>query len=200
MYYTQGKKYSVKVIAPQNLLRKVKTNVKNGTLSLWTDNITRWHKTGEEDDIDIYITSPDLARVYVKGSGEFEAKKSVKADQLTLLLQGSGDIDMEDVTCSNITGEVRGSGDMDINVTGAKTTRWDLKGSGDIDINQRHVDQTTVNLLGSGDIDIKFIDCGSADCRLTGSGDIKLSGQLQSLKKTETGSGSYELHELSVRK
>lgn len=200
VHYTQGDNYGVKISAPQSIIGQIKAKTDNGKLMFSIEDKYQRVINTEKQRVHIYVTSPKLKGVTMRGSGDFEAKGKVNANNLDLQLIGSGDLKMDNVICNSINGEVKGSGDMDVKVKDAQKAKWKLMGSGDMDIKQKNIDNTTVELFGSGDIDIDFSNCNNVSCKLFGSGDIDMSGHIKNLEKTTSGSGDIKFKALSIGK
>ena len=155
---------------------------------------------GDDDQTAVYVTSPDLTRVQLNGSGDFISNGRIDTDRAIFVLRGSGDIDVEDIICDECEVELVGSGDFDINRLEAKDVSVSLIGSGDIEVNLCNVETTSIALKGSGDIKTTVQDaCRKVDCELDGSGDIKLSGEVVHLNRHKVGTGDIDTSNLHVK-
>lgn len=197
--YTQGKTWSVRVKAPKGTIKGVQTRVENKTLivSMKSSRVFSF-KNDKDNDVTVYVTSPDLIGVEVQGSGDFESKSHVDTDRLTISLKGSGDIDFYDVICDRVDISLVGSGDVDVKKVIAQYSTVGLIGSGDVKLNQWNVKDTKLELKGSGGLRVASQNCGTVSCRLVGSGDITLSGTVRQLNKTVRGSGDINTAGLRV--
>lgn len=176
--YSQGKTTKVEVVAPDNMMDMITTEVKNGTLTISTKKIagvTVISRTS--DDVTVYVTSPTLTEMNLIGSGDITAKDPVKSDRLRLNLQGSGDMDFSNIECKNLTANLQGSGDMKISkVSTSETALLQLQGSGDFEVDDADSPKLVITQQGSGDMNINRVS--SADivsATLQGSGDMTLS-------------------------
>lgn len=201
--YTQGEKVSVKihglkedveaVVITQNgktLNVSRKSTVNNG---MGWKSLFRIGNARDEDKLVIYVTSPDLVKVTLTGSGDFVAKGKVDTDNLDIRLTGSGDIDFDDIICDKIDANLQGSGDIELNNVESITAVYQVKGSGDLKVKQQRVKRTTLDLLGSGDINVDCKACDEVEASVMGSGDIVISGQYNKINKRVKGSG--DIHE-----
>ena len=203
VYYTQADSFSVEVRCSKEGLENILTDVDGGTLS-----IRNRGKIGivnivihDEDQAEIYVTSPDLTSVRLSGSGDFTSEKRVDTDQIEIVLRGSGDIAFKDLLCDDCHVELMGSGNIGIDRLEAKTSDATLIGSGDIDIDQWRVLSTRLGLKGSGDIRVGFNGgCQGVDCELRGSGDITLRGVVNRFRQQKSGSGDIDVSELKMPK
>lgn len=203
VYYTQADSFSVVVKGPKNIVADILTEVEDKQLTVRNRgkigvlNISVF----DDDEVGVYVTSPDLTALHLNGSGDFEASERVDTDNMSIVLRGSGDVNFEDIICDHCTTELIGSGDIEIDRLEAQTSDVSLIGSGDIKMKQWNVQTTGVALKGSGDITIDFVKgCRSANAQLTGSGDITLKGHLGQYKGQKRGSGDIDTQKLSVEK
>ena len=203
VYYTQADTFSVKVRGPKDAMENILTDVNDGTLS-----IRNRGKMGvvnivinDEDQTEIYVTSPDLISVRLSGSGDFTSEKRVDTDQMEIVLRGSGDMSIKDLICDACRVELVGSGDIDISRLETKESDVTLIGSGDIAIDLWRVLSTHLSLKGSGDIKVNFNEgCQSVDSELRGSGDITLRGVVSRFSQQKTGSGDIDIDQLKILK
>ena len=151
------------------------------------------------DDVDIYITSPDLTQLEIKGSGDFKAARRVDTDQLTVSINGSGDIDFKDIICDKLVASINGSGDIEFGFVECVNAEASLRGSGDIDFKRLKADKMQFSVKGSGDIGANLNDAGNVNCEVFGSGTIKLAGVAKNLNKNIRGSGNVETNRLQLR-
>ena len=216
--FVQGKKNSVRIVGNKSLVDNLQVEVKGETLVLSSKNKRGNRLVPGTKELNVYVTSPDLTALTLRGSGDFETQTNIDTDNMSVSIMGSSDVDFRDVVCDNITFEVRGSGDIeaksidcnaavvsiygsgDVSVDNlsAKTADVSVRGSGDVDLNLRGVAKTRAAVYGSGDVDLNFINCGSAECKTVGSGDIELKGNLRDFSKSVKGSGYIDTKGLRV--
>ena len=201
--YTQGDKFSVRVTGPESMVERTITEVNGRTLlvrnkgKVGVVNFT----LGNDADLKVYVTSPDLTAICLRGSGEFISNRQIDTDKMEVVLRGSGDIDFNEIICDDCSTELVGSGDIKIERLETRSHNISLIGSGDIQVSQWRVDKTDVMLKGSGDIKVDFVEgCKSADCELVGSGDITMSGYLEHYNVQKRGSGDISINNLSIEK
>ena len=175
VYYVQGTRNFVKFEGPESVLNKYGAEVKGEKLYVAIrDNDFDWSK--DVDNVKIIVSSTDLIEAAIAGSGEFHADGHVDTDRLRLKVAGSGDIDMSDVICDNITSEIAGSGK--------------------IDVRQVTTGEALLNIAGSGNMNFNFLQCGSVKVKIAGSGDVKLKGKTHHSDWKVAGSGTVDTSEL----
>jgi len=202
IYYTQTDSFSVKVKGPEEYVKNILTEVEGKTLvirnkgKLGMFNI----QLGDDDELAVYVTSPDLIAIRLNGSGDFISKQRIDTDKMDILLRGSGDIDVKDLICDRCEVELIGSGDIDLDRLDTKDLSASLVGSGDIGLHLWNTADARLALKGSGDIDASFHqNCDAVACELRGSGDITLKGEVKHFSKEKSGSGDVSVGQLSIR-
>jgi hypothetical protein len=157
-----GEKQSVVVMADENLLDRVTTEVQSGNLVIANTpgNITT------KSPMSVEVTLPALSALTLSGSGTISVN-GLQTESLEVALPGSGTI------------------------TGSGTaTRLDVmvSGSGTVQFTQVVADEAQVVLRGSGSI---FVTASrSLNASLSGTGTIHYSGNPQHVTTSVTGTGS----------
>ena len=113
VHFVQGESNTVKLVGPQAEVSSVVLRVSGETLYIERAAKRSRMFFTSSDDVDIYITSPDLTQLEIKGSGDFKAARRVDTDQLTVSINGSGDIDFKDIICDKLVASINGSGDIE---------------------------------------------------------------------------------------
>ena len=150
-----------------------------GTLNVSNSGGSRFMGFSSGNDAKVYVEAPKLDAVTLTGSGDFDAKNMISTSSLSIVVNGSGDVELSDVNCRNLSVA--------------------LKGSGDVEIDRAAVGHGADLLVeGSGDIEAKFVNSGDIKCSVKGSGDIKLSGEARSLDKKVAGSGEIDSRKLRL--
>ena len=178
VYYRQGTRNSVKFEGPESALKYYGVEQKDNTLRIAPrDNSLNFFK--DDPDVKIIVSSTDLVEVAMAGSGEFHSDKRLDTDRLRLKVAGSGDIDMADVICDDLT--------------------CDIAGSGDIKVRQVVTGEAQASIAGSGDIRLNLVQCGSIKVKIAGSGDVKLKGKADHFDMKVAGSGKVDTSELITK-
>lgn len=200
VHYLQGNTVSVRLVGDKKEINRVLVSSDGATLKISRNKRTSGLFSFKDDDLDIYITSPDLTSVIVKGSGDFKSQGKIDSDNLSLTVLGSGDISLYNVICDNLYAKMSGSGDVEIKQLRCSGAKYELVGSGDISVRQSNVRATDISLKGSGEFKGYLKDCGKVKCNLVGSGDIRLSGTAVSWEQTKLGTGTINTTQLRVNR
>lgn len=202
VYYTQSDSCSVKVTGPEDYVKNILTETNGRTLTIRNKGKIGFvnFQMGDEDELAVYVTSPDLIGISLNGSGDFISNHRIDTDKMEIMLRGSGDIDVKDLICDRCEVELIGSGDIELGRLDTKALSASLVGSGDIDLDLWNTSNTRLALRGSGDIDATFHEnCDAVECELRGSGDITLKGEVKRLSKDKSGSGDVSDEDLTIQ-
>ena len=180
VHYRQADTTSVRIVGRESAVKNVVLKLENGVLKIDNTQPRRLLGLSGHDQVDVYITSPDLTGVSVEGAGDVDIEGLLDTDVLDISLKGAGDIHLENVLCDVL------------NVT--------MRGTGDIDVEKVKCQHSTILLKGVGDIDVNYDHCDRVSCRLYGVGDITLSGNVNHLDKLLKGSGDIDSKNLTVGK
>ena len=212
--FVQGKEQAMRIVGSKQFVDNIVVEKKGETLyvSYKSNSVVSFI----DGDVTLYIYSPDLTDVNIKGSCSFNVMGTLDTDNLKVSVVGSGEADFGSIVCDAINFEVRGSGDLSAkrvdtktavaNVAGSGDLDFDflkadkadfaVRGSGDLDAMLSQVKDMQFNVVGSGDMDIKAQNCGVANCTCAGSGSITLSGTVRDVVKNITGSGEVDTNNL----
>jgi hypothetical protein len=156
-----GEPQSVRVLAGEKVIDRVGTEVRDGTLHLTFD---RDGLGG--DDVIVEASVPKLTDVKASGSGDIDVD-GIDQEAFAVLSDGSADITLEG-TAGRIELDVDGSGDVDLADLTARDAEVFVGGSGDVDV--RADDRLEVSVDGSGDV--RYHGDPALTQHLDGSGDL----------------------------
>lgn len=171
VYYTQDSVYKVEIYGQSNILDKIETPIENGELRL---QFRKFGNIGWHNRITARISAPTLTGLAVNGSGNVYANQPVSSANMTLKVNGSGNVTMAGYTGTDMDVDVNGSGRIIVNGGKVKTADVHISGSGDVDIAGMQAENATVNTSGSGNVSIWATN--TLDVRISGSGDVYYTG------------------------
>jgi hypothetical protein len=160
---SQGNTQSLSVESDDNLLPRVKTEVRAGILYL---GFKEGVKPMRVSRLEFLISVEELTAVKISGSGNLHATTPVRADALTLEISGSGGIYME-----------MGVGRLGVTISG----------SGGITVEGK-ADQLSLTISGSGSMQGSDLATGAADVTVNGSGEAVINAR-RTISITVSGSG-----------
>ena len=166
---TQADEYSVLIEAEDNILPYITTDVRNGNLTLSTQDNTAINTTRS---VTFWVSTPNIEALTINGSGTISSE-GIMGDKLALEIDGSGDILLDTVAVEQINSNISGSGDIEIEGS-ATTQKILIDGAGNYKALDLISESTVVNIAGSGSADVWATELLSVD--IDGSGEIRYQG------------------------
>ncbi|MBR9989041.1 MAG: DUF2807 domain-containing protein [Gemmatimonadetes bacterium] len=169
--------------AEENLLPYLRTRVQNGTLRIYTDDVTLRPRYPIVVEVDIVT----LRRVESSGRG-FMRAQLIDATRLEVSSSGTGDIDLPGLQADSLivlhsgTGDVTAAGQVD-------RLRLDMSAAGRVDTRDLEAFDADVTISGSGSGTIRVRD--SLKATLSGSGWLRYFGSPE-VEQHVTGTGRVE--------
>jgi hypothetical protein len=167
----QGPEQKVEIVASDESLNLIETEVVNGTLSIkWTEKFVT-----HVEKITIYITMVDIKGLVIAGSGDIIAQDKISAGSLNLSISGSGKINLNDLSATDIKASIAGSADISISGSSQiNSLEARISGSGKIIAPNILVKNVDISISGSGDCTVNASE--SLDAKVSGSGNVYYSG------------------------
>ena len=209
LYYVQADKQEVRVETTEDFVGKVLTDVEGGTLDIHLQDGTYPRLV-----LRVVVSSPDIASIQVKGSGNMIHEGVLRSSgDLTLRTSGSGYVHTGDIVCTEFDGKSSGSGSLKLGNVTCTTFSGATTGSGALQVgNVSGTSSFSVTSSGSGsvrfeslstegDVSVRISGSGRAvfdqvtvggdmDLGTTGSGDIKVNGSCRNVSASTSGSGT----------
>ncbi len=159
---TVGKPTSVEIIAEENLLKFIRTKVRNNVLIISNKENIRPRK-----DLIIKVTTPNLDAVDCSGANDLFIE-NINTDRFSIDLSGAGSIKM--------------------NGRGEKLY-IDISGAADLEASKFIVEDVTIDISGAASAEI--FASNSLDAEISGASSIKLYGDAQKVKTDISGVASF---------
>jgi hypothetical protein len=197
VYVKQSNKEEVRVEASKEIYDITEITVKDGVLHI---NIKKddseksksiWEKI---DDIKllptmkVYVSIKDVQKLSVNGNGNMITENSIAADNLELLVAGTGDMEV-DIKTKTLNAKLAGPGSLTIK---GYTDDFTLEnsGSGKVEAYQFEAQNAEAMLYGLGSIQMNVAE--KLNARVYGSGKILVKGGTKEIIKKEYGPGVVE--------
>ena len=169
----QGKP-SVEVYGQDNIVELLDIYVQNNSLTVKFKNNTSIQNRGK---LEIRVSGPALNRIALSGSGDIKLVNGIQTDDnLSIKIQGSGDIAGNKISCNLLSLSINGSGDISLSGI-CKNAEYSINGSGDIQASELETENVTTSINGSGDISCYATE--SLKGRVSGSGEVAYRGEPQ---------------------
>jgi len=152
VYLKQGDKESITVEADENLHEYILTEVKDGKLKVYTDNVN----IREAERLRVYVTIKDVKSLRTSSAGDLIGETPVKGDNIKIGASSAGDIKIE-VYAKTVDIDISSAGD--IRLTGeAEKLSADLSSAGDLNAGEFKVKEADVSVSSAGDASVFVTD------------------------------------------
>ncbi len=180
-----GSEGEITLKGESNLLEYIKTEVKNGKLVIKAEKGVNLRPSNWNSGIHVTVPVEEVSSVSLSGSGDIVGKTTLRADDFSASMSGSGDVTLS-VEAENVSTSLSGSGDITLS---GRTSDLSVQVSGSGDIRAYDLEAENVTAQVSGSADIKVTANQSIDARVSGSGDIHYRGNPSKIKSKASGSG-----------
>lgn len=180
-----GKEGELTLKGESNLLDYIKTEVKDGKLTIKQKKGINLKPSNWNEGILITVPVESVSSVSLSGSGDIVGKTVLKSDNFKTSISGSGDISLE-VEAKSLDASMSGSGDLRLS---GKATDFEVSVSGSGDIRAYDLEADFVEAQVSGSADIKVTAKEMLKARVSGSGDISYKGNPKKIDTKSSGSG-----------
>ncbi len=174
----------LEIKAQDNLMGYIETYVEGSTLQV---RLRDHYVLGKHDDIIINITSPEVRRLDISGSGTISIGGKLEISGIELNIGGSGNIEADSLVTDVLKAFISGSGSISGGGGKAQNANLSISGSGSIDLRSVMTDAVNASISGSGNIYCWAVN--TLDASISGSGSIYYNGH-PSVSTHISGSGN----------
>lgn len=176
---SQSETNTIKIDASEKDLTQIKTEVKDGILTISGKGST-------QEDKPIRIGVKSLTSLSVSGASDLKTDNQLICNNLLIESSGAGDIHLN-VKATEIKSQISGAGDVTLKGT-AQLLEANVSGAGDLKASNLLVDKAKVKVSGAGDGKVNVKQ--SLDADVSGSGSIIYKGKPVERNININGSGS----------
>lgn len=161
----------VELRSHQNILDHIKVVNNDGVVTI--DTYYENDEFSNYDVLNYYVYVSDLELVRLVGEGNIYSAVGLDvADDLTLIIEGSGDMHL-DLSAATVSATATGSGDLELQLDANKLT-CSSSGSGDLELSGS-VTEASYDMSGSGECEAFDLYTDITTCEISGSGDAELN-------------------------
>ncbi len=187
LYITMGSSESVKVVADDDIIEKIKTEVRGKTLHIYMKNnnwlnIFNWsgNKTRKA-----YVTLRDLKRITASSGSDVESENTLEGETLDIEVSSGSDVKL-DVFYKEIS--LKSSSGSDVRLSGkAKTFRANASSGSDIKARELQSSVCVVNVSSGSDATISVSD--ELHANASSGGDVRYYGNPTVVDVDESSGG-----------
>lgn len=178
----QGDKEQLEIEIDENLLEYIKTEVKNNTLFISSEE-----SFGRTEALKLYITVVNIEDLEVSGAIELTNKGTYIGKELDIDVSGAADINL-DLELERLTMDLSGASETTLKGS-ADDFEIELSGAGELDAEKFKTQHTVLDISGAGEA-IVFVK-ETLDVEISGAGSVRYKGN-PTIKKDISGAGSIK--------
>jgi Putative auto-transporter adhesin, head GIN domain len=181
VYITQGDTESLKVIADENLVKYISTEIYNNTLSI---EAKAWIRNAKSKEV--HLVYKNLREIDISSAGDVEGTNRMKADELDLGLSSAGDLNL-DIEATRINLDISSAGDARLSGT-VDELDADLSSAGDLNAYDLLARKARVSVSSAGSAKISASE--EVDLNASSAGDIYYKGDPKTTTINISSAGS----------
>ena len=194
--YTSDHDYSVKISGLKDDVDKVKASVSNGALVLSEPHHHLSDLFGQRThSVTVYVSSPDLHEVDMKGAGRFLTKSKIVTEDFKVDISGTGRAVFGDINCAHFISYLSGTGDLRVNRLAAQSSSFKGSGTGNINLRELSVaGHTGIGLSGTGSMVASTLSTKDLSVETSGTGNATLEQiKASTIMASTSGAGNVLL-------
>lgn len=168
---TQGGTESLTIEAEDNVMPKITSEVKNGTLVIgWDTDLSNRVETTKHIKLD--LTVKELTGLSLSGSGSINSA-NLNTGEMDLTLSGAGEIQIANLTAEKLEVDLSGSGSFEL-AGQVSEQKISVGGSGEYQAAELESQGVKVEISGTGEVAVWANE--SLDVEISGTGDVNYIG------------------------
>lgn len=178
---TQADNHSVKIEAQEDVIHKIKTEVKGSTLHIFTSG-----RIENEKPMKIFITVKQLNGLNISGASTVKSASVFKASEFSLQASGAATVELA-LNAGKLTLDASGASHVELEGT-ATTLDADLSGASNLSASGLHTDSAVIDASGASNASINTKQ--SIDAEASGASSITYTGEPANKKVSSSGASS----------
>jgi len=183
LYLTMGSSEEVKIVADDDIIDDLKTEVKDGTLHIYVKQ-NNWFNWGGNKTRKAYVTVSELVALHASSGSDVKSENTIKGESLAVKASSGSDVEL-DVFYKNLS--VDTSSGSDAKISGRVKT-FEAESSSGSDIKAEGLEAKIGKLKASSGSDITATITDELYARASSGSDIKYYGNPQ-IRDTDESSG-----------
>ncbi len=131
VFFSQGEKHSFSINGPAKAVKATKIKVKENTLLI---DYNEPFFMGDDNDLNIYVTAPNVNRIVVSGEADFESKATFQGKDLTIKTHNNGEVSMKYLSVGQINIDAKGSSSVDLDFVEANLIRVSTQDRAEVEL------------------------------------------------------------------
>jgi hypothetical protein len=155
----------------QNILNNIKTEVKDNTLRIYTEDDIQFSVNKKTEAI---ITVPSLSAVSLSGAPDANLHGNIAGKSFKLDISGAAEVVIDSVNASDFAADLSGAGLIEVKGGNVNHGEFDISGAGTIKAFGLLTNETVASVSGAGSCDVNAQQ--KLDAHISGVGKVRYKG------------------------
>ncbi len=111
VYFSQGENHAYTISGPVKLVAATKDRVKENTLFI---EYKEPFLSGDDNDVTVHVTAPDLSQITVYGEADFEVKTPFQGKELSIKTRQNGEVSIKNASIEQVNIDAKGNSSVDL--------------------------------------------------------------------------------------
>ena len=188
LYITMGETESVKIVADDDIIEKIITEVKDGVLHIYVKQ-NGWFNWSGNETRKAYVTIKELNRIEASSGSDVNSENTLKGEELKINVSSGAEVEV-DVYYKNL--DVNTSSGSDAKLSG-KVKNLRASASSGSDINAKELESVTCKASASSGSDVTVSVSEELNASASSGSDVNYYGN-PSVKEIDESSGGDVTH------
>lgn len=180
-----GVQPGVELSGYENVIKHIKTTVKDNVLYIKSDLGEMWDIDG--NDVTAKITVPSIAALTLTGAPDADMHGNIAGPDFKLDISGASKVVIDNINVDDFSSEVSGAADIEVKGGAVKKASYEISGAGKILAFPLQANETTASISGAGKNEVTALS--KLNATISGAGSIKYKGH-PSITQEVSGVGS----------
>jgi hypothetical protein len=174
---TEGSQPGINLNGYENVIKHIKTKIKDNTLYLYTDL-----------GITVEITLPAIKSLSLEGAADADVHGNISGTDFKLDISGVGNAVIDNINVDDFSSEVSGAANIVVKGGTVKLAKYEVSGAAKIKTFPLQTTETYASISGAGKGEVTASQKLTAS--ISGAGSIKYKGHPADVNKDISGAGS----------
>lgn len=156
----------------ENIIKHIKTSVKNNTLYITSDLDDMWDI--DLDGVTANITVPSITALTLTGAPDANMHGNITGSDFKLEISGASKVVIDNINVDNFSSEVSGAADIEVKGGAVKKASYEISGAGKILAFPLQAAETSASISGAGKSEVTALT--KLHASISGAGTIKYKG------------------------
>ncbi|GAA4470210.1 head GIN domain-containing protein [Nemorincola caseinilytica] len=175
---TEGSAYGIELNGYANILKHIRTEVKDSVLYIKYDLDDTWNI--DDDNMNVRISVPSLKALSTSGAPDVDIMGDIKGTSFALDVSGASSITIQSIHTETFTADMSGASELKVQGGVVKSAKYEISGAGQIEAFDLQTEETETSMSGAAKSEVNASRKLVAD--ISGAGEVEYKGRPEVIK------------------